>query len=138
MDELVRRYYLRMRSLDSRFEWSDFYWWKSSDVKSAIVSTGDKVVGFGFVAGGKFVDDDVKSEICDIYCEDPSKFYSLTLKTLEMVSSPWGFQVIDENVRAMELFRAVLKKKGYEFVEIRSHENGIPVTKFRISDKAMQ
>jgi hypothetical protein len=109
-------------------------WWKSDDVKVASVSRFGSIVGFGFVASGRYVDGDVESEICDLYCIDPALFFRLALRCLDLVSPPWGFQVIHSNVRAKDVFAGVLRRKGFNFSCFDSFEDGVPVCKFRVSN----
>lgn len=106
MKKLIDEYYGVMREIDPGFYWSDRDWW--SDPQSAKVLLARDNLGFAIVGYGRKVDDDVQSEICDLYCKSPRVFRSLFRACLPHIRWPFGFQVLESNHKAQILFEQVM------------------------------
>lgn len=116
------------------------YWWETS--KEAVFLSLDRdrnTIGFAIVGYGKFIDPDVKSEICEIYLYPAHRNIVVLRKLLKKASpylkSPWGFQVLKTNRRAISLFEYLLKKHGKSYTKKLSLDGIVTVYKYRVLEK---
>ncbi len=131
---LIREYYSLMQDLDADFKWSDPDWWRNEQYAKVITAGPDGKDGFVIVGYGKYVDEDVASEICELYCRRPSALLSLLRRSLEYLQYPFGFQVLKKNERARRCFEGILCRKGLNFESSESMDGNAVVIKYRISE----
>lgn len=131
-EAIVREYYARMRSMDGNFYWSDPDWWRDERYAKVITAGPVGRDGFVIVGYGKYVDEDVASEICDIYCRCPLVLLPLLRRSLEHLRYPFGFQVLKKNVRAKRCFEAILLRKGLVYDAHEGLDEHAEVIKYRL------
>lgn len=138
--ELYHQYETELFSIENKTKvHKPPYWWENSiDAVFLPIYQHQNIIGFVIVGYGKFIDSDVKSEVCEIYLH-PSHRNSIALKKLlqnadPYLKLPWGFQVLKANIKAKLLFESLLKRYGKSYSKKLSLDGITTVYKYRVSE----
>ncbi|PCJ61281.1 MAG: hypothetical protein COA79_06790 [Planctomycetota bacterium] len=131
MEELIKEYYNTMKLQDPNFHWSDPNWWKHKSKAKIILAKDNQ--GFAIIGYEDYVDKDVESEICELYCKMPAVFLSLIRSCIPHIKMPFGFQILQSNIKAIRCFEGITKKLGFEYQRHETFDGLCRVIKYRIT-----
>ena len=136
MKKIIFNYYKQMKLIDQNFSWSNKYWWKdTNNAKVILAGNTDKPTGFCIVGYNQFIDDDVQSEICELFCKNPFAIVPLIRASIPYIKYPFGFQVLQNNHKAINCFEFILQKLEINYVKTPISNIDTNVYKYRIETK---
>jgi len=135
MRELISEYYELMQTMDSSFHWSNEDWWMDAE-NARVVSVADGQ-GFAIVGYGRYADDDVASEICELYCKNPWSLLPLMRRCFPYIRWPLGFQVLVANFSAQNAFERMLRLFKCPYTKTMASDGGSQVYKYRIAGEGV-
>lgn len=135
LETAVRDYYRGMQAIDPGFFWKNPHWWQDLiNAKVFVARTDELILGFLIVGYGSNVDADVRSEVCEVFsCGGLPILTALFRAAHPALTPPWGFQVLQHNVRARRLFDWLLTRHGFAWSATAASEDGLQVVKYRIA-----